>query len=261
MEESEKSYIQALIQEFKPTGNVLEIGYSEISRSEINKFQPEGHTVIEHNPSRIQEANTNNLTLIDTHWKSAFDSLDQFESILINGYPRANAPSQKLHLSEFHEAKRLVEEGKKLTTMVAQLVPNLTAIKYSDEDLDLLLSDSGQGKEEELIQFLEELKNNEQISPSQYDNSLEKLSIYDHKPAIATFWKYPNRFLEFLQLYLEKALRPGGRLCCYIDANSSKYDDPSFFNAIITNPSYTYEEKVIPVGSSEALAMVIQKNQ
>lgn len=259
MEEIEKIYTQSLIQHFKPVGDILEIGFCESSALEIKKHRPKSHTVIESDPHRAEKAKTLSfLTLIESAWTHAFASLGDFDAIIINGYPAAATPKQKVAIVHFEQAKHLLEEEKKIVKMVEEIVPNLMSIQYSDEDLDSFLAKVDPGMEENVLRFLESLRNNGQILQSQYEQCLETYDLMQKKPVLYSFWKYPDHFLQFLSLSTAK-LRKGGRLCCYIDKNSSKYDDPKFFAQIITNPSLNYEEKTIHIASSEALMMLLQK--
>jgi len=260
MDELEKPYIKALIEHCKPGGDVLEIGFSEWSAIEIQKYQPKSHTIIESDPQLIKKACAiSNLTLIEDSWENAFENLGDFDAIVMKGYPLAATVKQKLASTELQHAKKLLENEKKVVKMVEETVPNLTTMKYSDEDLDAFFTEVDKGMEEELLHFLDGLKMNGQISQQQYQVCHEKYVLVKPENVLVAFWKHSSHFIDFLSKCLEKVLRKKGCLCCYIDNVASKYDDPQFFNQIITNPTLNYEEKAISVNSSNALIMMIQK--
>jgi len=260
MQELEKPYIKALIEHFKPVGDVLEIGFSEVSAEEVQKYQPKSHTIIENDPEVTQKARRiSHLTIIEDSWKNALGKLGEFDAIIINGYPLASAQRQMLAITELQHAKVLLEEEKKIVKMVEEKIPDLTSIKYSDEDLDAFFAEADNEMYEELLRFLSDLKTSGQITEKQHQKCLKKYGRMKPESALISFWKNPSHFFEFFSKCLKKHLRKEGRLCCYIDKAASKYDDPQFFNQIITNPSLNYEEKAITVNSSEALMMMIQK--
>lgn len=260
MKELEKLYIQALVQHSKPNGDVLEIGFFKPSVLEIRKFHPKSHTVIEADPQTAKKAKSlSDLTLIENDWETAGNLLKDYDTIIINGYPFASSANSKLAITDLQFARGLLEEEKKIVKMVEETLPNLSTIKYTDADLDVFLAEIGNGQAEDIVRFLQSLTQNGQISPIQYQDCLERHQLVKGKAAISSFWKNPDSFLEFLSLYTQRMLRKGGRLFCYIDKNSSKYDDPEFFNQIITNPALKYEEKLIAVNSSEAIIMMIQR--
>jgi len=258
MPELEKPYIQALVRYFKPTGDVLEIGFWQDSAREVKKYHPKSHTIIEQDPHRVKKST--GFSVIVGSWPSTLKTLEAFDEIILNGYPPALAPKHTLPLTEFHKAKTLLEEEKKLAKMVEDTLPHLTSIRYSDEDLDSFFTEVNVEMKNELIYFLEALKKNGQISESQHQQYLEKQGLLAPQYTLHSFWLNPSQFLQFLIPCLKNHLRKGGRFCCYIDPTSSKYDDPEFFNTLITNPQFEYEEKSIMVGSSEALLMAIKKS-
>ncbi len=54
-------------------------------------------------------------------------------------------------------------------------------------------------------------------------------------------------------------MRKGSRLLCFLNESDSKYEDPQFFDQIITNPSLDYQELKIHGPQGETNVFLIEK--
>ena len=251
---SEKPYLEALIDHLLPTGNVLEVGFAlGYSAERIQSFHPKHHTIIEPNPEIAKKAikwakNNPAITIIQEPWEKALPKLGVFDAIFYN----------EINLeADLDAGSILVQKGKKLIEKVQSQLPEMMSVKYSDADLDGLLGHSG--KSPEVAKFLHELMQNGQISKEQYEKVLAKSGLAKIVAA-PTRKKIPDRMLTFLQICLKAHMHKGSRFSCFSTSARSKFEDPDFFEAIITNPHYDYEEKTALIKDKEVLIMVVTCN-
>ena len=93
MMEWEKPYMEACIDELKPKGNVLEIGFGMgYSATQIQRHKPKSHTIIEMDPVVIKRLkkwskNYNNINIIEGTWQEQIHNLGEFDEIFFDDYP------------------------------------------------------------------------------------------------------------------------------------------------------------------------------
>jgi len=93
MMEWEKPYMEAIIDEIKPTGDVLEIGFGcGYSATQIQHYNPKSHTIIECDTTVIQRCKNwsekyKNINIIHNTWQKALSSVGEFDFIFFDDYP------------------------------------------------------------------------------------------------------------------------------------------------------------------------------
>lgn len=93
MMEWEKPYMEAIIDEIKPTGDVLEIGFGcGYSATRIQHYKPKSHTIIECDLEVIKQAkawaqNYKNITIIENTWQKSLHTVGNFDFIFLDDYP------------------------------------------------------------------------------------------------------------------------------------------------------------------------------
>ena len=93
MMEWEKPYMEACIDKLQPKGNVLEIGFGMgYSATQIQKYKPKSHTIIEMNPIVIKRLkkwakNYDNIIIIEGTWQEKIHDLGKFDEIFMDDYP------------------------------------------------------------------------------------------------------------------------------------------------------------------------------
>jgi len=93
MMEWEKPYMEAIIDEIKPTGHVLEIGFGcAYSATRIQHYKPKSHTIIECDPVVIERARLwakdyENIILIENTWQKSLHTVGEFDFIFFDDYP------------------------------------------------------------------------------------------------------------------------------------------------------------------------------
>ncbi len=150
--------------------------------------------------------------------------------------------------------------------MVKQQIPQLTDIRYSDQDIDDFFEHVGRSNLKEVPRFLAELKQNRQISEEQYERVVQKHQI--ERITLTYVQSCVDPCFAVLEACLKKHMRKGSRFSCFCNNPSSKYEDAQFFEHIITNANVDYQEKLIPVEVpkeceyypfNEALVMSVEK--
>ena len=110
MMEWEKPYMEACIDELKPKGDVLEIGFGMgYSATQIQKHKPKSYTIIEMDPVVIKRLkkwakNYNNINIIEGTWQEQIHNLGTFDEIFFDDYPLKesdNALEKKLLTERF----------------------------------------------------------------------------------------------------------------------------------------------------------------
>tara|TARA_Y100000593_G_scaffold18110_1_gene36204 strand:+ start:971 stop:1585 length:615 start_codon:yes stop_codon:yes gene_type:complete len=93
MMEWEKPYMEACIDELKPQGDVLEIGFGMgYSATRIQHYKPKSHTIIEMDPLVIKRLkkwskNYDNIIIIEGTWQEKLNGLGKFDEIFFDDYP------------------------------------------------------------------------------------------------------------------------------------------------------------------------------
>ena len=90
----EKPYMEACIDELNPTGDVLEIGFGmAYSATQIQKYKPKSHTIIECNPAVIEEAKKwaegypdSDIRIVEGTWQEKTETLGGFDQIFFDDY-------------------------------------------------------------------------------------------------------------------------------------------------------------------------------
>ncbi len=247
----EKPYLEALIDHLRPQGAVLEVGFAlGYAAAHIQTYHPRHHTIIEPDPVIAAKAiewakSYPSISVVQDTWEHALSKLGVFDSIFFDDLK----PELEIERTQVVEAGNMaVQQGRKLIASIKMQFPEMMNIKYSDSDIDFLVSHEAQFEPHVMAKFLHELLRNNQISEEQYERVLSKYGLEKLvstpllavKPAI-------DSVLVFLKACLKKHMRKGSRFSWVASSPMSKFESPEFFEAIITNPHVDYQETVIPV--------------
>lgn len=89
----EKPYMEACIDQLKPKGDVLEIGFGcGYSATRIQKYKPKSHTIIECHPvviERLKEWSKQykNINIVEGMWQEKLKTLGIFDEIFFDDFP------------------------------------------------------------------------------------------------------------------------------------------------------------------------------
>tara|TARA_R100000664_G_scaffold17001_1_gene25878 strand:- start:53 stop:664 length:612 start_codon:yes stop_codon:yes gene_type:complete len=116
MMEWEKPYMDFLVDNLKPHGEVLEIGFGlGFSFNQIQKYNIKSHTVIECNKQVIEKITNKNVKIIEGYWQEVFDRLDKYDCIFFDDAPN-NKYNKKDRFSQFlMQILKHVKQGTRLT--------------------------------------------------------------------------------------------------------------------------------------------------
>lgn len=238
----EKSYREALIKALRPFGKVLVVGFSDAVEY-IQSYKPKSITIVEPDPVRFAEAtifaeNYDNMTLINEPWKNVLPGLDSFDTIFYDDFP----PSY-----EENEAQTLLGEAKELLDKAEETMATIK-VSYSDQDIAHFYETVGQQNKEALPNFFKTLRKNGFISERQYSDAVKNYQIVEEAQLF-------EPLLTFLRAATER-MSSGSRFSGFSLTSTSKYEDPAFFDHIITNPRFAYEESVMS-GNKPHLIMIV----
>lgn len=276
MLEWKRLYTEILIENLKPLGDVLEVGFgSGVAANCLQSYKPKKHTIIESNPQVYEEAKkwaqqNPNIVILQGRWEDALAKLGEFDVIFYN------------ECSEQYDAALinfLFPQDTTLTTSKAKdllgaLEKQMSQLKvnFSDQQIEDFYQQVGQFNLSELPKFLINLKDNGNISEAQYVKSVKKYKIDAIKIEQASHAdslsmqsdkvSKPNEMLRFLEECLKGHLKKGGRFSCFLEMQTSLYEDTQFFENIITNPYVDYKETFMPIKMSDktrnALVMTVE---
>jgi|TARA_R110000822_G_scaffold310085_1_gene441362 ubiquinone/menaquinone biosynthesis C-methylase UbiE len=99
MMEWEKPYMEALIKNLNPKGNVLEIGFGlGYSATEIQKYKIKSHTIIESDKNVLEKLKQwskkqkNKVNIVEGFWQDKLKTLNKFDSIFFDDAPVKEHP-------------------------------------------------------------------------------------------------------------------------------------------------------------------------
>jgi hypothetical protein len=129
MMEWEKPYMDFLVDNLKPHGKVLEIGFGlGFSFNRIQKYNIKSHTLIECSKQVIEKITNKNVKIIEGYWQEVFDRLDKYDCIFFDDAPNSKYNHKDRFGQFLIQILKHVKQGTRLTW-------------YCDgDDLDLDLS-------------------------------------------------------------------------------------------------------------------------
>ncbi|MES2200219.1 MAG: class I SAM-dependent methyltransferase [Chlamydiota bacterium] len=248
-----------IIAQIKPKSRVLEVGFG-LASSQIIKYNPTSYIIIEADPKIAKEAmdwakEYPNVTVIEGNWKTALAKLENFDAIFFNDYSARNDISCE-------EPSELVRKEKELMAHVKETIPHLTTIQYADHDLEMFCDPLIKESSKDVFRFLVELNQNGQISNEQLTRLIKKYNLekeeLNKKPPVSK----PTDFLfPFVNECLEKHLSKGGLLAAFSKDATSRFENSLFFEKIITNYNYNYQEDKVFIDEDQrnSLRILIEK--
>lgn len=273
MMEWEKPYMVALVDALQPFGDVLEVGFGlGYSATQIQKYKPRSHTIIECDPTVLIEAHQwaakhPSVTVVPSKWQEALPSLGVFDAIFFDDFPLDDETSLEWIEEKKNFSNAIVQEGNSLLDQIKKKFPFISQIHYEDKDLEAFCKSSSQNKDS-LARFLAELESKGQITEQQLSQMISKFDLVHLQKQAQPSFIYPDRTMQFFRLCLERHMRKGSRFSAFSGSPVSKYENKSFFEEVIVNPNLEFREFTIPIEASpscryykhkEALVFVITK--
>lgn len=259
LQEWKKLYAEALIDMLQPRGDVLEIGFGMgFAADRIQSFQPKSHTIIAtsaENAKKWAESH-GHVTVLEGGWETLLPRLGQFDAIFFND-EQLKYDIETLNFFFPDYVRQVSSETQVLLDSLEQQMAKVTR-QFSDEEVETFCSQLNESQQPQLPQFLRKLKGKGNISASQYEKAMKLLAPEESAPPLVT-----DEICLFVQECLKKHMRKGSRCTCFLNSQTSKYEDPSFFENIITNPAVDYTETTVTLKMSdqerEALLIRVEK--
>lgn len=269
IQEWEKQYTHALIDNLKPTGDVLQIGFDlGHAANHIQSFHPKTHTIIESDPLLLIEAKKwaakhPHVSIVEGKWEKALHHLGSFDAIFFNEVS-SKAHGEFLKKLSPKTATQCSTTSKSLLEKVQRRFQEIKR-KFSDGEIDEFYKQIGQFNLHELPTFLKNLKENGNISEKQFENALKKFHVEKASLGGQKEEGDIDPLIHFLEIAMKKHLHKGGRVTAFSAHLNSNYEDPIFFDRIATNSNFSYHEKVVKikipgVDGEEALVILIHKS-
>lgn len=253
--EWKKLYSRALIDHLNPTGDVLEIGFGfGFAAERIEELHPKSHTIIESDPVTAINAKKwaeqhPGSRIIEGDWKETLKDLGQFNAIFYNGDLMAKDEITIMNFLFPEESIRQSKESKKLRDLLEEQISQAKK-QFSDQDIEDFYQKTGRFFREELPFFFKQLKENGNISNAQYENALKKYPLSgENEPQELPVQK--ENLILLIEDCLKNHMAPGCRFSSFLSSQTSKYEDATFFDAIITNPHLHYKEVSAPIQVSD----------
>lgn len=263
-----KSYIEAIIDELRPFGEMLQVGFgSGHAADRIQTYHPKSHVIIENDPQLVKEAKNwashhENVSVIEGSWQNTLSTLGTFDSIFFNDYPINSEVEMAKHLTP-EEAAAIANQANDLLSMIEKRLSQIK-VRYSDEQIEDFYQKIGQLYPKEMPKFFQTLKDKGCISKQQYEKAVEKYNIGDNSTKDSSPEQQTDPMLAFLVECLKNHMRKGSRFSSFLTDTTSKYEDSQFFDRIITDPNLDYHEKLVSIQVpdykfNEALVIVLEK--
>lgn len=289
MMEWEKPYMIACIDELKPHGDVLEIGFGlGYSANQIQSYKPKNHTIIESDPAAIAVAKEwakrrPGVKIIEGTWQDQLGKLGVFDTVFFDDYTPLSKEDVEGIQKDSEKSKAISEEIQSLKDSIADQLYEFSHIKFSDQDVRNFISqslDRPNIQADSVSEFLNRLELQGNITAIQNDRfqlEIEKLTKTKKpptdRPGLESEWlnkitATQDRFIFFTEACLDKHMRKGSRLSAYMDSPETKKNNAEFKNKILTRKDVKYSEKTMQVEvpanchyykGNKALIIIIEK--
>lgn len=167
------------------------------------------------------------------HWREKLPQLGVFDLVLLH---HSLPPVEE-------KASLLLRSGQAALQQAKEAFPALFNLRYSELDLEALCEAAKENRRY-LSRFLTELQGAGQITPEQFQKVVKKYRI-EQKSAPSPK-PQPDLLFPLVRECLQKHMKKGSKLICSLRPPHSRYEDPQFFEHIITNPSFDYQEQSLP---------------
>lgn len=268
--EWKKLYTEALIDSLNPSGSVLQVGFEQGYAAErIQSYQPLVHTIIEPDSEKAEQAKKwaqkyQKIIVIQEKWETALPKLDTFDSIFFNDFSEEESD---IEMSQFLFPESSRQAKMKAKEFLQSLEDLMTKMKahFTDSDIDNFYQNIGRHHLNNLPRFFQKLREKGNITTKQYEMAVQKYRLNEIQEEEKTKSEMKaDPMLVFLEKCLKDHMHKGSRFSSFLPSQISKYEDPLFFDRIITNPQINFIDKWIPIALSDksrnALLILVEKS-
>lgn len=258
-----KAYVETVIKALKPKGDVLQLGYGlNDAATLIQLYKPKSHTIIEPNSDIVKEAKLwaqlyPQVKIIQEPWEKALPRLGQFDTIFFNDVMENELDIVKQLTPS--QAQEFSDKAKEYLNMLEKEISQIE-VKFTDQDIEDFYQQDGQYRLKELPGFFKSLKTRGFITDKQYVNAMKKYAIKEEGKKESK----KDPLLQFLEECFKTHMHKGSRFSALLSDLNSKFEDPLFFDKIITNPDVDYKEEMTPLNVpdfqfNDVPVMVVEK--
>jgi hypothetical protein len=251
----EEECYRAAIRVLKPHSRVLQLGFDhDYAAKAVQQLWPKSHTIIEADPQRVEQAEQfakgySEVRVIAGQWQEVLKTLGEFDAIFFQGLP---LQEQWKHIRELKSKDFDMEEKKQLYCRMQQQMAQFSQLRFTEKDFDEFYQTVGQYNLHEVPHFLEQLRDNGQITPKVYAAILHKYpGVTPKEPAVFSFSNTHDPLLLLLQECLSKHMSLNARFTSLSVLPLSKYEEASFFAHIITHPHLHFDEEWLSLTAKE----------
>ena len=270
MMEWEKPYMEACIDALKPSGDVLEIGFGlGYSASQIQKYQPKSHTIIECEPDVIVKGKewakkypNSKITFIQGLWQDKLKDLGTFDAIFFDDYSPFSADEVDQIQENAKAIQKLEKNADVMHNAVKAMMQTMKGIKFTDAQVYEFANHLFSRNDIEydmVIDFMQTLVEQGNITPQQ---EVKFLDAYEKKGKDQKKIEAPttkeqlqdqlkdqgeDRLLHFYKLCLDKHMKSGSRMSSYVDFYQFKKQQQKFKDLIVSRPDVTFTKEIMHV--------------
>lgn len=255
-----KSRIETFVDLVHLQGSVLQIGFESHCASRIQTHKPIHHTILLSDLAELPLAKEwsqqhPHVILIPDTWQATLPSLGSFDTILAlpNNKEMAQISTQDTLL-----ARALLQKEKELRHFVQEAIPELSLLRYSDDDIQAFFQNLPPAQNKEASYFLLQLHQRGHITEEQYEKFIAQYQLTRTAAATPTP-ETTDPLFPLLMTCLDGHLAKNGCFAALLDPNNSQYENAQFFENIITNPHCDYKEQPIVLpGIEEPVALLMR---
>ncbi|MBA3602501.1 MAG: class I SAM-dependent methyltransferase [Parachlamydiaceae bacterium] len=270
--EWKNAYTEALINALKPSGSVLQVGFSSgTAATAIQKHQPKNYTIIVSTPEMLQDAkkwaeNHPKTKIIQGDAKTELKNAGSFDVVFYNDYT-LEQESKIINYLFPDVNQEAANKAKDLLDMLEEQIPLIT-MHFTSENIADFHERIGQFNVKELPRFFTKLKENGNITDEQFDEASKKYKFSEIEKQAKSSQSNTSETKDYMLTFLEEALKnnmnSGARFSAFLNNQITKYEDSQFHDQIITNPHISYKEILVPIKTSdktrEGLVMIVEKS-
>ena len=263
----ETHYIEAVIGALQPEGALLQIGFGNGWASQLLRERPlRAHVLIEADEGLAKKARAASpqAVVIQGEWRPALSKLGQFDTVFSQEPSLARQwdmiaklQAESLHWKEAQQRERALKER----------LQAFASVRFTKRDFDEFYQTVGCRHPDQVPAFLLGLKEQGQVDAQTYD-AIVRDYPQAAPPSESKRFDFANSidpFYAILEECLNHHMKDKSRYSALVAGPVSRYEDPRFFERVITHPyiCYSEEEKIFPVpgpgGDGRALVMVVEK--
>lgn len=245
--------------------DVLQIGFINADMaSVIQAHHPKTHVIIEGRAERFLAAHkwgkkNRQARVLQGNWQTVLPPLGKFHAIVYEENESEVLAPLNMSRAETDHAHSLLQKGSQLFELVEEKVPGLAEQKYTDQDLEEFCQQFASTEQAHVAHFMAELKVRGQISPKQYEQISSRYKLPEVSISVPRGKAKASNPLFPLVAACLKHLDAGGRFAALLKGDVSNFEDPQFFENIVTNPHWDYQEKRVNLSlNRQCSAMLIE---